>query len=579
MNSDDIKRLNFYEKQFLRTRDFQDEQAYHIEMRRRHLIAHHTWGIIVGLEIKQDPNSKVWSVQPGMAVDGFGREIVVFAPEPLDMNQIMAQLAGASLPAFLKVWIAYHVEKSNPPAPGYEVCDQQDQYTRIRETFRLIYQDDPPTRDQTKPPQPCEDLADDPEIAPWPVYLGTIQWDKDPQNQSQRVITQVLLLDPRDDKTRRRYVGNITAEMLAPAGELLIRDRNAPHPLPTNPNDPHYGGVATKVEGSLEIDRLLKANQDLHVMGKVGIGTTTPEEKLHVDAGSIFVKGEGQGVIVDAVSEKGVGLMKYPGREAGIWRISGKDFEIGRVDGTDIKSLGANPIVDVYVSGNGNVGIGTTSPGAKLEIGSSGNLLLKASADDPGDIIFQSSGGVQKARIWSDPSPGLNKLHLSSADNIPDITIDQNGNVGIGTTTPTQRLHVDLGDILVEGVNSFDAGGEEARVFLGDTNHYIKSIHGSGVRIGTYGVGDVITVLQGSGNVGIGKTNAQEKLDVNGRILRRGQAFSITGNASNGNRVTVPWGNTDDWNIFVSPREMGLEEPNSEADNALLNLNDAKNYR
>ena len=72
MNTDDIKRLYFYEKQFLGVRDFQDEQVYHIEMRRRHLIAHHLWGIVAGLEIRQDQNSKVWYVQPGMAVDGFG---------------------------------------------------------------------------------------------------------------------------------------------------------------------------------------------------------------------------------------------------------------------------------------------------------------------------------------------------------------------------------------------------------------------------------------------------------------------------------------------------------------------------
>ena len=88
MNADDIKRLHFYERQFLGVRDFQDEQAYHIEMRRRHLLAHHTWGIVVGLEIKQGENSEIWVVQPGIAVDGYGREIIVPEPEPLDTDQI-----------------------------------------------------------------------------------------------------------------------------------------------------------------------------------------------------------------------------------------------------------------------------------------------------------------------------------------------------------------------------------------------------------------------------------------------------------------------------------------------------------
>jgi hypothetical protein len=74
------------------------------------------------------------------------------------------------------------------------------------------------------------------------------------------------------------------------------------------------------------------------------------------------------------------------------------------------------------------------------------------------------------------------------------------------------------------------------------------------------------------GNVGIGTTEPKAKLDVNGRILRKGQPFSVTGTATHGAEVTVPWGTTNDWNIFVSPRIMGHEEPGSEGDNALLRI-------
>src|SRR5215217_2673117 len=73
------------------------------------------------------------------------------------------------------------------------------------------------------------------------------------------------------------------------------------------------------------------------------------------------------------------------------------------------------------IARDGNVGIGTTQPGAKLEI-NNGDLLFKAAAEDPGDIIFQSAGGGQKGRIWSQPAPGAG-LFLSSGDNNPRITI------------------------------------------------------------------------------------------------------------------------------------------------------------
>ena len=204
MTTDDIKRLNYYERQFLRARDFQDEQAYHIEMRRRHLVGHHTEGIVVGLEITQDAASNIWSVGPGLAIDGFGREVVVFEPEPLDTIRLTAIFTGVTSATPLKVWIAYRLEPTTRPAPGYEICDQPDQFIRVRETFRLIYQDDPPTRDQNDPPKPFEDLTDDPSLAAWPVLLGTITWD--PATKA------VSMVDPGG----RRHVGLVGAEISPP---------------------------------------------------------------------------------------------------------------------------------------------------------------------------------------------------------------------------------------------------------------------------------------------------------------------------------------------------------------------------
>jgi len=57
-----------------------------------------------------------------------------------------------------------------------------------------------------------------------------------------------------------------------------------------------------------------------------------------------------------------------------------------------------------------------------------GDILLRALSNDPGDIIFQTSDGTQKARIWSEPS-GVSGLHLSSGDNDPDLSINPDGTV------------------------------------------------------------------------------------------------------------------------------------------------------
>lgn len=213
MKPEDIKRLCYYERQFLGVRDFQDEQAYHIMMRRRHLIAQHTWGIVVGLQLTQEAGTNGWIMQAGMAVDGFGREIVVFEPEPLNTAQIAAQLAGSVGSTSLNIWLTHWLEKVDRPPAGYELCDRPDQFSRVRETYRLLYQDEPPSRDRTSPPQPYEILADDPAQGAWPIFLGKIVWDS-----TAGEIAAVNL-------TGRKYVGLVGSEVISPTDPPILNLR------------------------------------------------------------------------------------------------------------------------------------------------------------------------------------------------------------------------------------------------------------------------------------------------------------------------------------------------------------------
>ena len=95
----------------------------------------------------------------------------------------------------------------------------------------------------------------------------------------------------------------------------------------------------------------------------------------------------------------------------------------------------------------GSVGIGTTSPGAKLEVYGGGDILLKDDANDPGDLIFQNSAGTEYGRMYA-LSDGL-RLRASSTRNEDFFIRNSDGNVGIGTTSPGAKLTIKGGGLEV----------------------------------------------------------------------------------------------------------------------------------
>ena len=59
---DPIKRLNYFDHQFMHVEDFTDEQTYHREMRRLHNQLLHTWGICAGLQLSYPAGATVATV-------------------------------------------------------------------------------------------------------------------------------------------------------------------------------------------------------------------------------------------------------------------------------------------------------------------------------------------------------------------------------------------------------------------------------------------------------------------------------------------------------------------------------------
>jgi hypothetical protein len=112
-----IKRLHYYDQQFLVEADFTDEQRYHVEMRRRLNRLLHTAGIADALEVNKTGNRAV-TVHPGTAVDREGREMILEADRIIDLSNAVLFPPNTAV----SITITYAEAESDPStatgAPG-----------------------------------------------------------------------------------------------------------------------------------------------------------------------------------------------------------------------------------------------------------------------------------------------------------------------------------------------------------------------------------------------------------------------------------------------------------------------------
>ena len=80
MSSTFPQRVAFEDHRFMQAIDLEDEQLYHLQRRWQHNLALHSWGILCGLEVRSnggDFRRPKIVIHPGMALDGYGRELVL----------------------------------------------------------------------------------------------------------------------------------------------------------------------------------------------------------------------------------------------------------------------------------------------------------------------------------------------------------------------------------------------------------------------------------------------------------------------------------------------------------------------
>jgi hypothetical protein len=224
MSNSDIARVRYYTRQFLRTADFVDEQAYHVAMQRRHNLAGHTWGIIRGLDVEQDKDARL-AVSAGAAIDGYGRYVILPAPQSIEQGEFDQR--GSEV---LDVWLVYSQQDGAPAPDGYLDCGLPADSApgRTQEFGKVIVR--PPNPRLVRDPvlgtpahrQPDAVPESDLDFAPfrvppddpaqsWPIFLGQIQRNKGGQVP--------YTIDP----TGRPYAGLVGEQIKAPSGLAWVQ--------------------------------------------------------------------------------------------------------------------------------------------------------------------------------------------------------------------------------------------------------------------------------------------------------------------------------------------------------------------
>jgi hypothetical protein len=496
----EIKRPNYYEGQYLGAQDLVAAQEYQRQQDQRHRLAAHTWGIAVGLELEERPqpgSSDAVDVylKPGYAVDGFGHAIVVLTPYKIS-QALFAQFTFDQALAdgrWISVWLRYREEKTNPPRPGFAVCDIADQAYRILETFRVVVGDMSSIAQQhdqvsvagqmvdaeSEIPDaslPYQALPESDDAARWLIRLGSVRWlaPNPPATTSGHFVKSESDDEKKKAGEGRPYIGAVAESLLAPAGKLRIRDRHKA-----------AGFVAAETQDLAAVEGSLRIDEDLHVRGKVGIGTMTPEQSLSTTAGLNIDQANAN----DGKLEPGITFGSQSGEGIASKRTSG-----GNEKGLDFYT---GTTARLSITKDGNVGIGTASADRSLTVQGVAGTYLNVKADI----------GVHEVLLGADVNGGIvstmtnHDLQLRAGGNVTRMTIQAGGNVGIGTTDPTLKLDI-------QG----DFGGD------GPT-----TLHLFASRIGDVGAGILflrsgggVVAFDGPDNIGIGTSNPGFKLDVAG---------------------------------------------------------------
>jgi hypothetical protein len=218
------------------------------------------------------------------------------------------------------------------------------------------------------------------------------------------------------------------------------------------------------------------------------------------------------------------------------------------------KADGTTNVLNIDTT-NGRVGIGTTSPGSLLTVANGdiqldnsyyvkgkntlGTVLYNLLGVDGSNYLSMNGplgmrlfvGGVEKARLQPSGGLSLGNSYLATDPGAGSMIV--NGNVGIGTAAPSAALHV-FGNNGTDGISAFFGIDAAHNGIAIGNNATIGYIEGMSTPTGTR---QNMALNPNGGNVGIGTTGPNSKLDVQGGDLLTGNGWGWVMTKTDGSRA------------------------------------------
>jgi hypothetical protein len=291
--------------------------------------------------------------------------------------------------------------------------------------------------------------------------------------------------------------------------------------------------------------------------GDVGIGTPSPTKDLDVRAEARIWNGA-----------NGIELSYSTGNTSGI--VASANTSGNLEFRTDVGAA-----AKMFITNAGNVGIGTGSPGAKLNVVGSGTMGWSDLANAFGLFGSTTAGiGIDdneiacKGDMYFGTINSGNDIIIRAGGATQSMIVKSGGNVGIGTnTSPTEKLHVQTSS---NNVGRFESTDGVAYIQINDTadSVYVSTesqIGSIGGNVGAHD--DNLNIKLVTGYVGIGTTSIDEKLQVEeGNIkIEGGQNSSTVGliiahGGQTGNTVNLVQNSTASrGHLYTTDRALRIE--------------------